>query len=520
MKTRINPVLTALLLFLGAALPRLVIAAQPIPTQLDKTLPDDAYYYFLTARNIIAGRGSSVDGLNPSNGWHPLWMIINTAIFSAQYDNPDTPVRVAVALGAVCDSLVAVCIYGALRRVQSESAAIIGGLAYAFNIMPIFQAVNGLETGLAALMLALAWLSTLHLLRSQRPRAGLVWGALFGLAFLARTDSALVLGCLGIYAVWRLRYSPQIVLIGVITAMVVIAPWFAWNYANFGSALDQVSSNAVPWTAHARLAAAQPRLPWYAEGLRVLLYPAYWIRGDYLGVPPVIGFVLWVFGAWGIFKALRSPNDTPRELGRIILPLLMGGILLVLAHTVIRWYPRPWYFVITAQSLALALGLFWDAVPRIGIRMGALGLSFAGMLLTGLFVWYIGLYPWQSVHQYTAALWARDNLPAGTRLASMNSGIIGYYSKLDTVNMDGVVNPQAFAAIQDHQMLGYMQAVRVDYFLDSDNALYNEYVLFMGDGFPDRLLELEVLTAEYPGLGFLRLYQVEKAEQPNEETDR
>ncbi|MCZ2098365.1 MAG: hypothetical protein LC121_19270, partial [Anaerolineae bacterium] len=174
-----------------------------------------------------------------------------------------------------------------------------------------------------------------------------------------------------------------------------------------------------------------------------------------------------------------------------------------------RWYPRPWYFVITAQSLALALGLFWNAVQRTSVRLASLGVGLTGMVLTGVMVWEIGLYPWQSGHQYAAALWARDNLPAGTRLASMNSGVIGYYSGLDTVNMDGVVNPQAFAAIQSYRMLDYMQATGVDYLLDSDNAVRNEYALFMGDGYPDQLPEVAVLTEEYPGLGFLRLYRVE-----------
>ena len=207
-------------------------------------------------------------------------------------------------------------------------------------------------------------------------------------------------------------------------------------------------------------------------------------------------------------RALRGANDAARELGRIILVLLVGGALLVVIHTVIRWYPRPWYFVIMAQSLALALGLFWYVVQNARVRLAVVGVGLAGMLLMSLTMWGIGLYPWQAAHQYTAAVWTRENLPSGTRLASMNSGIIGYYSGFDTVNMDGVVNPQAFAAIQDRQMLEYMQDMNVDYFLDSDNAVFREYALFMGGSFPDQLRETAILTEEYPGLGFLRLYEI------------
>ncbi len=96
----------------------------------------------------------------------------------------------------------------------------------------------------------------------------------------------------------------------------------------------------------------------------------------------------------------------------------------------------------------------------------------------------------------------------------MNSGIIGYYSGLETTNMDGVVNPQAFAAIQEHRMLRYMQGIGIDYFINSDNAVDKEYAQFMGDGFPDQLPEIQVLTPEYPGLGVLRLYKVEPETAP------
>ena len=82
-------------------------------------------------------------------------------------------------------------------------------------------------------MLALAWLQTLRLLRAPRGRTALVWGAIFGLAFLARTDSALVLGGLGVYAAWRLRKSPQLIVVGAIAALIVVAPWFLWNYCQF-----------------------------------------------------------------------------------------------------------------------------------------------------------------------------------------------------------------------------------------------------------------------------------------------
>ena len=39
-----------------------------------------------------------------------------------------------------------------------------------------------------------------------------------------------------------------------------------------------------------------------------------------------------------------------------------------------------------------------------------------------------------------AALWVRENTPAGTAIASWDAGVIGYFSDRPVVNLDGVVN--------------------------------------------------------------------------------
>ena len=48
---------------------------------------DDAYYYFKVAQNISEGHGSTFDGINATNGYHPLWMLICVPIFAlARFD--------------------------------------------------------------------------------------------------------------------------------------------------------------------------------------------------------------------------------------------------------------------------------------------------------------------------------------------------------------------------------------------------------------------------------------------------
>lgn len=505
---RSSALASSVLLLVVALAVRLLIVAAPVPVQLDKTLPDDAYYYFLTARNIAQGYGPSVDQLHPSNGWHPLWMVLMVGVFALPAPDLDTPVRVALALGALFDSLVVVVLYQTIRRSLGSPAAFAGALVYALNSMPLIQSVNGLETGLTALLTALAWMTTLRLIEQPGSRRALLWGLIFGLCFLARTDSSLILIWLGLFAGWRLLRTPgglRLVTAGAVLALLVILPWFLWNQANFGSFLTQTSSIAVPWAARTRFALAQPTgAPWQ-ESLRILLLPQYWLRGDYLGAPVLVGFVLWPLALVGLVRGLRSSQ---RGLAVVALLLAAGGLTLVLVHTLVRWYPRPWYFVVMAQSLSLGLAfLWWRAGARLRLGLAALGLPL--LVISGWMAWQVGYYPWQRQLQYDAALWVRDHTEPDARIASMNSGVIGYYGERNTVNLDGVVNPQAFEAIQAYRLLPFMQEAGVDYFVDVDFALEGEYGVFMGPDYADHLTEVAIISEPYPGLGSIRAYAVE-----------
>ena len=54
---------------------------------------DDAYYYLGVARSLAAGAGSTFDGINSTNGYHPLWMWMLAPIFWITSD-PGRAVRI------------------------------------------------------------------------------------------------------------------------------------------------------------------------------------------------------------------------------------------------------------------------------------------------------------------------------------------------------------------------------------------------------------------------------------------
>ena len=78
---------------------RLGLALAPLRFMLDFTLPDDAFYYFVIARNMALGRGISFDGMIPTNGFHPLWGLLITPVYLSGVDG-EPAIRLILALGA------------------------------------------------------------------------------------------------------------------------------------------------------------------------------------------------------------------------------------------------------------------------------------------------------------------------------------------------------------------------------------------------------------------------------------
>ena len=117
---------------------------------------DDAYYYFKVAQNIVAGHGSTFDGINPTNGYHPLWLVICIPIFAlAQFDLV-LPLRILLVVMAALSAVTSILLFRLLRKAISEPVAILGASFWGLSMLihPIVTQ-PGLETGIAALAIVL-----------------------------------------------------------------------------------------------------------------------------------------------------------------------------------------------------------------------------------------------------------------------------------------------------------------------------------------------------------------------------
>ncbi len=218
------------LLVLLVLLPQLYVAV----FAADVTFPrnwftrDDSFYYYKVAQNISEGYGSTFDGINPTNGYHPLWMLICIPIFALARFDLILPLRILLLVMAVLGAVTSVALG---RFVTRNTSQIIGRLAAAFwafdlnNLAVINQ--NGMETGILALSVVL-FLSLLQDYET-RQRAGqatpkdlLLLGLAAAFALFSRLDTVYLVLLGGIWVVFRNTPLRYLLILDLFTSLAVI----------------------------------------------------------------------------------------------------------------------------------------------------------------------------------------------------------------------------------------------------------------------------------------------------------
>jgi hypothetical protein len=173
-----------------------------------------------------------------------------------------------------------------------------------------------------------------------------------------------------------------------------------------------------------------------------------------------------------------------RRAAVVLLAVPLAGIAVqLLVHAGVRWYVREWYFVPLFPLVALLLGFAIEICreSRIGVVGGAAicTIVMIGTVPTGLRTFRDGWYPVQ-VDMRSAADWIATTTPPDARVGGYSSGIVGYYSGRTTVNLDGVMNPDALQALHDRRMATYISERKIDIFVDFPFYALWLYQRFLG----------------------------------------
>jgi hypothetical protein len=462
----------AALLLIGAV-PRAALAFLPIRTLLQYVIPDDSYYYFQLATNIGRGLGPTVDGVNLTNGFHPLWAYAITPIFLLKGIDPDLPVRLSMLCGGALDVAAAYFIYRTVRLLSSSrGGAYLGAACYLAAPMGLLHSVNGEVTALTLFLISLATWQLARVLRNGLwdLKNILALGAFCGLMNLSRSDTIpYTLAVLVLLAYFLIRSKkPGLIAAFAAPLVVLAAPWVIWNYATFGTVV-QVSAVAMPYATKVKSGAP--------GGFNLVRSYGGVVRhfGGFTHFSPFSGLTLVAVGlAWG----LSAGRDAATRRGFwAVLALTAGAFATFVANVVGRGFFRDWYFsefaVVGALSVAVAAALYPLTSKRrtvvllaIFVLWLAAGVPYAANRIV------TPSHEWQP-EMRRGAEWI--NAHPDLKVASFNGGILSYYADNRVTVVDGNVNNAAFEAIKKRRLYEYLVEQDIDYVVDYNRPIFGIY---------------------------------------------
>jgi len=457
--------------------------------QLARTLPtEDAYYVLAVARQAAIGGGISADGRVATNGFQPLWAAVNVPLYAAVGGDRTAGLRLSQVLSTLLwlafVGLLALQARALARRHGGEGAvaAAVAAIAIAGSVSVFRLFHNGLETGLALVLLAA---SVLVLDRWERwtPRRVAAAGLLLGALAWARVDEVAFVAAFGAVAVLRARRAGRLraaaaPLAACVLAAAVLSPWIAYNVSLDGSPMPssgKAESSGVD-VAHNLDSALRAAGAW---SLPPVLRPSM----HYTAIPiSEVLAVLAIALAVAAVVFVRRRSRAPLGAGTVAL----GGFVAFLA----AWYVLnfgPWWFMERYLAPLLLLTIPWlaTALELRRPRPRALGALAAVVLAANVPVFAVlasgsasppawtardsnlGAHP--NLNHTSQLAWIRANVVPECTVGAFETGTLLYFRDR-TVNLDGKVDHDALEARLAGRSPQYVDARRIDVLVDIESG--------------------------------------------------
>jgi len=386
---------------------------------------DDFFYYLKVAANLAHGHGSTYNGIVPTNGYHPLWLLI---LMGLSYFTQNG--RAILAFVGMITVASAVATYLLSQRIMIKA----GVEAPAACALSIYVAVyacriyfSGMEV-VIAIPLALALVAMVQCgdALSSAPRA-FVTGLLASLAVLARLDSIILAVLLTAAVLLNADYRKQLAPSRIAAAIVGFSPVpiYLWINKHFFGLWTPVSG--------------------MSKQLRPHYPPSDAVVATILHVSPKTE-VHFLFVGISLIAAIISYRSLSSNTAMmVILPVLLFPLFYyILLSFLSDWWIPDWYFY--AMKIALCVSLaYWFTRPIVATAAKA---PFVRIILVVIAVLALADNWWPvtqaSIYEGAVDLHAFEATHPGIYAMGDRAGKVGYMLDNPMVQVEGIVMDKGF----------------------------------------------------------------------------
>ncbi len=501
---------------------RLAMAWQPVERMAAFPMVDDSFYSLGIARNIALGKGLTADGIHQTNGFQPLYVFLSAPVYLIAGGSQYFPLHIIMTLISLLGVGTIWLIFKIMSRVATQGAALFSSFLWSISPTVIEFEMNGLETGLYIFLLALTIYYYLEYVRNNPEREikhCLTLGLLLGLCVLARIDAGFFVLTLTGDFIWAnrklftgdrvLKFARNLMLM-LLVGGVVITPWFSYNFLSYGNIIP-VSGQAVRLLSLYPIFSGEKNLSvvhgheipksYYLDNakqsLAKLFYTPltqtiFWLgmfwQSENLGYALLLAcfalIVLMLWYAWPEAKQYFSQIN----LKQLNFTLWFAASLLAayIFYVFGRHYYVRYYFPIVFITVLYSGAIYDLLTDRLLPSRWSFSPAWVHFFVVLIFIITISYqlgeryfdqqYPTNSY--YPMAKWVNDNIEPGARVGVFSSGTISYFAvdEVTIINLDGVVNLDAFKALQTGKMLDYVRSNNINYVFDVTSQI-NEMVL-------------------------------------------
>ncbi len=390
-----------------------------------------------------------------------------------------TPVHLALVILAVFDILTLYLLYKIVSRQTTDSfVPNLISLCWILSPYVLSTSVNGLETAISFFFIVAAFYQFQRIVNEREnvvSIGGLIGlGVILGFAMLARVDNLLLVAAMSFTILVRLikkRTSVPWMLsrlfILLAGAALIYLPWAIYSLYYTGD-VYQMSGSAVRFMSLSQVHHDPTLVNWYLKSIWIGLLVL--IRQNF-GLLMMIGILIILIAR----KDRAELISVAKRASRLDTVPILFGITIFAAYTLYefgQWYfIRYFYPLILSLLIILALAVDVALTSVLKSQRGKLALKVMLVSMVGLSCFWPTNLPsyflstdTQSQGYMNLGLWAQDRFRDGTIVGSCQTGALGYFAtNLKVVNLDGVVNGDAFTAIRARRLMDYIRDTGVQF---------------------------------------------------------